>query len=352
MRGGLVTRRMMRSAGVGRTLLVLLGLALVTLLLHPSPVDAGTHSATRYFPQSWALPGSDLVVTITATGYGGLGQVVEKLPEGFTYRESSLESGARPDGQTVAFTLLGDETFTYTVVVPAEEGVYSFSGILKDANKVEQAIGGHSELMVSATPPPTPTPVPTPTTTPTPTATATMPTPTPAPTPGPTPAPATHTPTPTSARTPTPAPTAQPLPVPLPTPASTPAPVTTTTRVWSPRSTLRLPPRAEPASTPIPSPASLPASPPTSTPPGAPTLTDAEASNAGAVATPASPADTSRGTGAPQPVAGDVSEERGVAWWLIVLIVLLGAVVAVAGVSAYASARRRRARRRGKVVRL
>ena len=132
MRGGLVTRRMMRSAGVGRTLLVLLGLALVTLLLHPSPMDAGTHAATRHFPQPWALPGSDLVVTITATGYGGLGQVVETFPEGFTYKESSLGSAGKADGQTVVFTLLGDETFTYTVVVPAEEGVYSFSGVLKD----------------------------------------------------------------------------------------------------------------------------------------------------------------------------------------------------------------------------
>ena len=351
MCGGLVSRKMLSLARVGRTLFLLLGLALVMSLLHPSPVDAGTHSATRYFPQSWAQPGSDLVVTITATGYGGFGQVVETFPEGFTYRESSLESGARPDGQIVAFTLLGDETFTYTVVVPAEEGMYSFSGVLKDANKVEQAIGGDSELTVRATPPPTSRPVPTPTPTPTPTATATTPNPTPAPTTGPTPAPATHTPTPTSARTPTPAPTAKPLPVPLATPASTPAPVTTTPRVWSPRSTLRLPPRAEPASTPIPSPASLPASPSTSTPPGAPTLTDVEASNAGAVATPASPAVTSRGTGAPQPTAGDVAEEEGVAWWPIVLM-LLGAVVAVAGVSAYASARRRRVRRRGKVMRL
>ena len=64
---------------MGRTLLLLLGLALVTLLLHPGPVDASTHSATRHFPQSWALPGSDLVVTITATGYGGLGQVVRDV---------------------------------------------------------------------------------------------------------------------------------------------------------------------------------------------------------------------------------------------------------------------------------
>ena len=63
------------------------------------------------------------------------------------------------EGQTVAFTLLGDERFTYTVAAPSAEGSYSFSGVLLDANKAEQAVGGDSTIRVG--PPPTPTPEPT-----------------------------------------------------------------------------------------------------------------------------------------------------------------------------------------------
>ena len=103
MRDELVTRRTLSLARAGRTLLLLLGLALVTSLLHPSPVDASTHSATRYFPQPWAQPCSDLVVTITVTGCGGLGQAVEQLPEGFTYKESSPQAAARADGSGIAY---------------------------------------------------------------------------------------------------------------------------------------------------------------------------------------------------------------------------------------------------------
>ena len=37
------------------------------------------------------------MATITVTGYGGLGQVVDTLPEGFAFKESSLQAAAGTD---------------------------------------------------------------------------------------------------------------------------------------------------------------------------------------------------------------------------------------------------------------
>ena len=99
---------------------------------------------------------------------------METLPAGFSYEGSDLSKAAvKVEGQTVAFTLLGDARFTYTVAAPSAEGVYSFSGVLLDANRAEQAVGGDSSIRVGTAPTPTPTPEPTATPTPEPTATPT-----------------------------------------------------------------------------------------------------------------------------------------------------------------------------------
>ena len=129
------------------------------LLLRPVSLEASSHSAVRSFSQPWAMPGGRLVVTITATGYGGFGQVEETLPQGFSYTGSSLSEGSvTVDGQTVSFVLLGDTSFTYTVDVPGDEGAYAFSGVLKDANREEMVIGGVSQVLVGPEPTATPTP--------------------------------------------------------------------------------------------------------------------------------------------------------------------------------------------------
>ena len=139
-------------------------------LLPSAPVEATSHSAIRSFSAPWVLPGGRLEVTIAVSDYGPFGQVVETLPEGFSYEGSNLsEAAVAVEGQTVAFTLLGDERITYTVAAPSAEGSYSFSGVLLDANKDEQAVGGDSSIRVGPEPTPTPTPEPTPTPTPTPT---------------------------------------------------------------------------------------------------------------------------------------------------------------------------------------
>ena len=153
---------------------------------------------------------------------------METLPAGFSYEGSDLSKAAvKVEGQTVAFMLLGDARFTYTVAAPSAEGVYSFSGVLLDANRAEQAVGGDSSIRVGTAPTPTPTPEPTATPTPEPTAT---------PTPQPSHAdPAAHghadarahghaDPGADSHPTPEPAPTATPTPTAAPEPTPTAAP--------------------------------------------------------------------------------------------------------------------------------
>ena len=202
-------------------------------LLHLAPADATSHSVSRSFSASSVLPGKRLEVTIVATGYGSFGLLVETLPAGFSYASSELsKSAVVVEGQAVSFVLIGDQRFTYVVTAPSAEGVYSFSGFLKDFDKVEQSVGGDSSIRVgpdpTRTPQPTATPTPQPTATPTPQPTAT---PTPQPTATPTPQP-TATPTPEPPTTPTPQPTATPTPQPTATP--TPQPTATPTAVAAP----------------------------------------------------------------------------------------------------------------------
>ena len=202
----------------------------IALLTPPGVVEAQAHSASRAFQRTWAAPGSELRVTITARNYGAFGQVEETLPAGFTFVRSSLPGNqVAEEGQVVRFSLFGDSSFTYFVTVSTTEGQYTFTGVVKNADREERRVTGHTQFRVGPppTPVPTSTPTPEPTATPTPEPTATpvpTATPLPSPTPAPTPAPvATSTPEPTA--TPTPEPTATPTPEPTATPSPTPSPV-------------------------------------------------------------------------------------------------------------------------------
>ena len=208
--------------------------------LRPGAAVASGHSAMRSFAAAWVAPGGRMEVTVRAQDYGVFGQVVEKLPVGFLYVSSSLPAtGVSAAGDTVTFTLLGDDRFTYTIVAPTAEGSYDFSGVLRDFNKVEATVRGGDSLRVG--PPPTPRPTATPTATPIPTATP-MATPTPAPTPTPTPT-ATPTPAPTATATSVPTVRArislqvEPTPTPTATPTATPTVAPTATATTPPVAT-------------------------------------------------------------------------------------------------------------------
>ena len=207
----------------------------VALLAQPGVIEAQSHSATRAFQQDWASPGGELRVTITASNYGAFGQVVETLPDGFTFKSATLPSSQiEQEAQVVRFNLFGDSSVNYVVTVPTTEGRYTFTGFIRNADRAERSVTGHTQFRVG--PPPTPAPTSTPT--PEPTATST-PVPTATPTPEPT-----ATPVPEPTATPTPEPTATPIPTETPTPLPTPAPTATSTPTATPT--------PEPTATPAP----------------------------------------------------------------------------------------------------
>ena len=80
--------------------------------------------ASRSFGAAFAEPEGEVVVSIAVAGYGPAAQIVETIPDGFTYVSTDLPGGATDtDGQSVTFVILGEDSFTYTVTAPAETGV-------------------------------------------------------------------------------------------------------------------------------------------------------------------------------------------------------------------------------------
>ena len=109
-----------------------------------------TMGARRSFESSSVKREDDFTVTIGARGYGLGGLVVETLPDGFAYVTSDLpDSQVMESGQEVTFTLIGEESFTYTVTASSVAGDYSFSGTLRDFDKNEVDVGGESDITVT-----------------------------------------------------------------------------------------------------------------------------------------------------------------------------------------------------------
>ena len=108
--------------------------------------------ATRSFDSATVAPGGQVVVTIAVADYGQAGGVTETLPAGFSYVSSSItdESAVLVQGQTVRFTLQGNTSFTYTVTASGTADTYTFSGILRDFEKNDIAVGGAAMVMVEA----------------------------------------------------------------------------------------------------------------------------------------------------------------------------------------------------------
>ena len=110
-----------------------------------------TWGAIRSFSPPSAALGGEVVVTVTASGYGPFGGVMETLPAGFSYVSSSLpDDSVTVNGQEVTFNLLGETDFTYTVAAPSAEGSYSFSGVLTNSDRAEVPVGGAITIAVTA----------------------------------------------------------------------------------------------------------------------------------------------------------------------------------------------------------
>ena len=131
------------SLGALAALAVAAMVGALALLTPAGVVEAQSHSASRAFEQTWGAPGSELQVTITVSNYGPFGQVVETLPEGFTFVSASLpDNQIAEEGQVVSFNLFGDPSFTYVATIPTAEGQYVFSGVVRNQDKEERMISG------------------------------------------------------------------------------------------------------------------------------------------------------------------------------------------------------------------
>ena len=109
-------------------------------------------TATRMLPAEPVPPGTNFTVGIEAAGYGTFGQVVETLPAGFMYVNSTLDSeSVEVKNNTVKFTLFGETYFNYTAAASNSTGTYNFTGVLKDMNMNEYEVGGDTEIVVGPT---------------------------------------------------------------------------------------------------------------------------------------------------------------------------------------------------------
>ncbi len=113
--------------------------------------NAGSATATRTLHAETVSAGEPFRVTIDVSDYGATGKVFETLPKGFCYLTSTIDPGSVEvygPTNTVKFYLIGETSFTYTVIAPDSEGTYTFIGILKDMNKKEYEVGGATEIEI------------------------------------------------------------------------------------------------------------------------------------------------------------------------------------------------------------
>ena len=98
-----------------------------------TPPDSDGPSASRSLSEPSVAQGAEVVVTITASGYGQFGGIIETLPDGFIFVSSDLPSSqVNASGSPIRFTLYGESSFTYTVTASDAAGQYTFSGVLRD----------------------------------------------------------------------------------------------------------------------------------------------------------------------------------------------------------------------------
>jgi len=140
----------MKKAIPRKILLSLAVVILATLVAAPMVLAAGT--ATRDLPATVA-PSAQFDVGVVASGCGFSGQVRETLPAGFTYvscTDPDIDNVTQV-GQEVRFTFIADGAdFTYTVQAPATGGISTFAGVVLDENLVSTAVGGDTQVTVSA----------------------------------------------------------------------------------------------------------------------------------------------------------------------------------------------------------
>ena len=117
--------------------------------------DSTSASAVRALPATSVNPDAQFTVNMTVAD-GSPGKVVETLPAGFTYVDSTMDDAqviVDIDNSTVTFVLISGETgFSYDVTASSTDGAYDFSGIVKGPDLVVSTVGGDTSIVV-VTPP-------------------------------------------------------------------------------------------------------------------------------------------------------------------------------------------------------
>ena len=142
--------------GIDRTV-AQIGETTVTVDAAPSTTVSATRSIS---PSSVPASGGTVKVTVNIVGSYGVGSVVETLPraEGFEYVSGSVvpsDIAPTASGREVTFPLVGEQSFTYDVTVPASPGEHTFSGALTyGIDRTVAQIGETTVTVGTVTPPP------------------------------------------------------------------------------------------------------------------------------------------------------------------------------------------------------
>jgi len=138
----------------GKFLSIIAAVMLIAVIV--APVRASSTTATRTLPSS-VESGDTFDVTVETSNCGAFGQVVETLPDGFTYISCTpSDIGVEPVGNRVKFTFLDSASFTYRVEAPTVDTTttYTFQGVVKDENKNEYPIQDSDITVTIGVPPP------------------------------------------------------------------------------------------------------------------------------------------------------------------------------------------------------
>ena len=164
--------------GKALALVVVVAVAGMMGLLALGLVTAQEAGVSRSLPADPVAPDDAFAVTINNVGLAdGFGSVVETLPAGFSYVDTSAAStdanaviDAEVADQTVTFTVVGVDSFTYRVTVGSDvaDGQYTFSGVLKKLSGEETIADSTVTVEAGTMPEPSPEPSPDPSPEPTP----------------------------------------------------------------------------------------------------------------------------------------------------------------------------------------
>ncbi len=131
----------MSKKAISRKFLCLMATVMLAAVI-TVPVLASPATATRTLPAS-VSSGTEFDVAIVTSGCGAFGQVVETLPDGFSYVSCTpSDIGVEQVGDTIKFTFLGSASFTYRAKAPTIDTTttYTFHGVVKDEDNIEYPI--------------------------------------------------------------------------------------------------------------------------------------------------------------------------------------------------------------------